>query len=375
MIFIRAIRKSTTIGIISFLFFILACSCYLLVMPEDEPDTATLGDMSGWDSILCGLFKTRNDCMLSRDFDTLETIFLTDESTGRWAFENEIVRSDYLHGWSGKQGVEFLNIESKITILRCRAVGRGYAFYVLSADEYSYAYKDDTSSVNTFRFGAYHSIDLIPGDEAGTWVISREWYDDPWAKVFSAYDGVDEITRYIAAGLPTDISDIDQKRMTAVAYADAYCGAASDGENGYSYNKKYTNYNSLGGDCANFASQVLFEGGGFKKNITWNYKSGKGSWAWIKAQGLKDYLIYSGKGSYIATGKYEKVYKYACKLLPGDMVVYARKGKITHVSIVTGLDSKGCPLVNSHNLDRYRVPWDIGWNTSDITFYLIRVHY
>jgi hypothetical protein len=375
MVFIKVIRKSAAIGLALLVLFILACTCYLLAMSENAQNTAATGDSYDWDSVIGGLFKTRNDCVLSGDFDTLKTIFLMDENTGQWAFENEILRSDYLHGWSEKQGVAFLSIKSKIKILRSKAVGRGYAFYLLSSNEYAYAYQDDMNTVNMFRFGTYHSIDIIPGAKEGTWVISREWYDDPMAKTFLSYDDVDEITQNITSHPPKDISDIDEKRLSAVAYADAYCGAASDGQNGYSYNKNYTNYNPLGGNCANFASQVLYEGGGFKKNLVWNYKDGKGSWAWIKAQGFRDYLVYGGKGSQIAKGKYENVYKYAYELLPGDMVVYAKKGKIAHVSIVTGLDSKGCPLVNSHNLDRYRVPWDIGWNTENITFYLIRVHY
>jgi len=57
-----------------------------------------------------------------------------------------------------------------------------------------------------------------------------------------------------------------------VEYADRYCGAAADEQYGYSYNKKYKNYNPLGGDCANFASQILYEGGKFKQTGAWRYE-------------------------------------------------------------------------------------------------------
>ena len=137
----------------------------------------------------------------------------------------------------------------------------------------------------------------------------------------------------------------------------------------------YTDYNPQGGDCANFASQVLFEGGGFRKTTSWNYANGKGNYNWLKAGGLKRFLLYSGRASQIAAGSYASVYKAAYKLLPGDIIAYAEDGKITHVSVVTGVDSKGYPLVNCHNVDRYRVPWDIGWNKTDVKFYLLRVHY
>ena len=54
-----------------------------------------------------------------------------------------------------------------------------------------------------------------------------------------------------------------------------------------------------GGDCANFASQILHEGAGFKKNSVWNYAGKDGTKAWLNAQGFKNYLISSGRASYI----------------------------------------------------------------------------
>ena len=52
---------------------------------------------------------------------------------------------------------------------------------------------------------------------------------------------------------------LDNRRIKAIEYADEYCGAASIAEYEYKYNKKYRDYNPQGGDCANFASQILFE--------------------------------------------------------------------------------------------------------------------
>ena len=77
----------------------------------------------------------------------------------------------------------------------------------------------------------------------------------------------------------------------------------------------------------------------------------------------------------ICKGKYENIYKEAFKLRPGDFVAYEDKGKITHISTVTGLDSKGYPLVTCHNADRLLVPYDLGWSNSNIVFHLIHVNY
>ena len=74
-------------------------------------------------------------------------------------------------------------------------------------------------------------------------------------------------------------------------------------------------------------------------------------------------------------GSYEEVYKEAYKLRPGDIVGYEKNGRITHVSTVTGLDSRGYPLVTCHNTDRLLVPWDLGWSDKKIGFHLIKVNY
>ena len=115
------------------------------------------------------------------------------------------------------------------------------------------------------------------------------------------------------------------------------------------------------------------------KNIdilgVWNYCNKSATGAWINAQGFKNYLINSGRGSYIAKGYYCDTYKAAFNLRPGDIVAYEKKGRITHVSTVTGLDSKGYPLVTCHNTDRMLVPYDLGWSNSNIKFHFIDVHY
>ena len=165
-------------------------------------------------------------------------------------------------------------------------------------------------------------------------------------------------------------------RAKAVEYADRYCGAVWDRDDGYKYNPKYTNYASLGGDCANFASQVLGDknAGGLKMGGPWLYKNGKGSAAWVNAGSFTSHLLYSGKGRLVAKGKYDSVLGASKQLQPGDIVAYEKKGDIVHVSIVTAKDSKGTLLVNSHTNDRYHVPWDLGWGANDVRFWLVKIN-
>ncbi len=208
-----------------------------------------------------------------------------------------------------------------------------------------------------------------------SWVIVREWYTDPFADSLHL-DQIKSkpITEFILNQNKRDITNLNERRKSALEYMDKYCGAAGDDEYDFKYNDKYKNYNSLGGDCANFASQILYEGGSFRKNYTWNYEK-DGSRAWVNAQGFKDYMLYSGRASRIDYGSYDNIYKASYKMLPGDFVAYEKNGKITHISVVSGVDSKGYTLVNSHNTDRYKVPWDLGWSDKGIRFWLIHVHY
>ncbi|WP_373000117.1 amidase domain-containing protein, partial [Lutispora sp.] len=265
-------------------------------------------------------------------------------------------------------------INPKVVIKNVKNDEERVSVNLLCNTEYKYVYEDKPDEVNTSRIGTYHVLELVKKNDL--WLISKEWYNDPFADSLKLDNiKVDSIKEFILSQGPRDLSDIGERRKGAVEYADRYCGAASEEQYGYQYNKKYRNYNSQGGDCANFASQILHEGGKFKKNYSWNYDKNGATRAWLNAQGFKDYMISSGRASLIAYGSYEKVYKASYKLLPGDFVAYEKKGKVTHISVVTGADSRGYSLVTCHNTDRNRVPWDLGWSNSNIRFWLVRVHF
>lgn len=318
-------------------------------------------------------FKIRNKTILSENTKQLESLYNIKSKYGRWAYEHEVKKMKYLHIWEEKQGIKFISVVSTPIIRWSKKIDTGYKINLLVSTEYKYVYEDEPKKVNSFRIGAYHYMRILEKDEY--FKISTEWYNDPFADSLKLNEErSDSIKEFIKNKEKRDFSNLNTRRIKAVEYADKFVGAADDGSNDYKYNPKYKNYNPLGGDCANFASQVLHEGGQFRKNYTWNYVR-DGSKSWVNAQGFKNYMLYSGRSSVIAYGTYDQVYKLSFKLLPGDFVAYVKKGKVTHISVVTGADSKGYSLVNCHNTDRYRVPWDLGWSDKGIKFYLIRVHY
>ncbi|ABR49823.1 conserved hypothetical protein [Alkaliphilus metalliredigens QYMF] len=320
------------------------------------------------------IFQLRNQALIEYNTDMLASLYNQEVRNGLWAYEHELTKLKYLHNWSDKQAIEFKEIDSHIVIRSFNQKNDGFSLNLLVSTAYTYTYKDTPQIHNSFRIGAYHSLDLMPHEE--DWVITREWYTDPFADSLHLDEiKSQEIQQVILSGETKDLSDLNQRRVNALAYANQYAGAASLPEYDFQYNSKYRNYNPEGGNCANFASQILYEGGGFKKNRTWNYERGAGSSAWINAHSFNSYMLSSGRASTIARGAYDEILKVSYKLLPGDYIAYEKKGKVTHISVVTGLDSKGYILVNSNNSDRYQVPWDLGWSDKSIKFHLVHVHY
>lgn len=320
------------------------------------------------------IFQNRNKAILNGDLEFIESIFDKNTKYGTWAYEYEEKKVKYIRSWAQKQGIKFINITPKVMIKSIKGGGKNFSVYLVCNTEYQYIYEGDNEEGNCSRIGAYHTINLSNRD--GVWIITKEWYNDPFADSLDL-DNIkaDAISQYILAQDERDFSNLNERRLKAVEYADMYCGAASEEQYGYKYNNKYRDYNPQGGDCANFASQVLFEGGKFRKNSAWNYDSKGATGSWLNADKFKNYMVNSGRASVIAYGDYEKVFKASYKLLPGDFVAYEKKGDITHISVVTDADSKGYALVSCHNTDRNRVPWDLGWSNKKIKFWLVRVHY
>lgn len=324
-------------------------------------------------SIVENIFETRNKAILSKDLDSIQSLYATDTRNGKWAYEYEQRKVQYINNWAEKQGIKFVDIIPKVLIKRSKIGDKKCSFSILCNTEYRYIYPSQPELINSSRIGTYHIFQLTQKND--TWMITKEWYTDPFADSLSLESiKVDAIKEYIASQPPRDISNISERRKGAKEYAEKYCGAATIEEYGFKYNKKYRDFNPQGGDCANFASQILNEGAKFKETSAWNYDKGDASGPWVNAGKFTYYMLNSGRASVIAKGNYEKVYKESYKLLPGDFIAYEKKGDITHVSVVTGVDSKGYSLVTCHNSDRNNVPWDLGWSDKKIKFWLIRVN-
>ena len=324
--------------------------------------------------ILEQIFKHRNQCIENLDAESLKSSYNLKIKVSLWAYESEAQKIKYFKNWCDKQAITFDRIESTIKVRKVKEKEKDlYGILCFNCTAFTYNYVDQPKTPNTFYLGTSHYINLKK--EGDHYIITKEWYTDPFADSLHLKTlKTDDIRNYIANHKMPEYTP-DERTQKAIHYAHKYCGVNPIPELIFKYNKDYKNFNPDGGDCANFASQILYEGGGFRKNAIWNYCSREGTKAWVNAQSFKNYMVNSGRAGYIARGTYQEVYKDAYQLRPGDFVAYEKKGKITHISTVTGLDSKGYPLVTCHNTDRLLVPYDLGWSNKGIRFHLINVYY
>ena len=343
------------------------------------------------------IYKKRCESFTSLDLKSLEDYFDTSHKYGEWSLAHEIKRIKYLNDWSYNRGIKFTNVASSLKFKKISPTKKGVRVSLDEVYKFDYEYKsDETPTKNSFGVSIQHTVDLVKKDDG--WIIFTDWYTDCFEDALKSYsadtDNLDKQTSPPKYNINSCSKNYEPNyegkynRIKAIEYADKYCGIPWASGNDLKHNKKYKNFTGAGGDCTNYVSQVLGdkEAGGLPFDGTWycryhKYGGGEGSKAWVNADAFRNYLIYSGKGNLIKKGSFEDLIKpndnYSCgiieKLELGDMICYALGSNIDHFAIVTGWDSHGYPLVNSHTTDRYRVPWDLGWGDKNIFFHLIHI--
>ena len=208
---------------------------------------------------------------------------------------------------------------------------------------------DDSSAINATAYGYNFSLKLNC-DRKGKWQIAsiddtdqnfnwmeeeaeyslqaQEEYGDP-LRAFSE-DGEKEM---MAA---TATVTYNYNVSSAIAYADKYC---------INYNSAYNSYKGRGGDCANFVSQCLFNGG-FPQDSTW-YKH---SVAWINV--MKQIAHFKKYGSFMNANN--------GNILTGNPIYFDWNGDGTydHATICVGRNNSGVPILDSHTKDLYHATWN-----------------
>ncbi|GIP31658.1 amidase domain-containing protein [Paenibacillus sp. J2TS4] len=331
------------------------------------------------ESFIGRLFDERAQMLIHSTSEALDEYYLTAEATGKQALKLEKQRTEYVQAWADKRLLTFNEAESRVRIVRLNVSGNQARVSLVQSLKLSYAYNAKPDQPQHFGIGTRHVLTLRQKD--GHWKVTREWYLDPLTEnpklipeLEPTQNGVPFFrTDGVSTSSPNSNS-IGYQRERAVEYANKYAGIAWGAGNNNRYNQKYRDYAHLGGDCTNFASQVIGdpeEGGGLKMTSRWRYRYNVGgNEGWVRTDSFKNFLLYSGYGQLVARGTFEAVTTRTDKhpdgafasIQPGDLIAYEMNGDVDHFSIVVGFDDYGYPLVNSHSADRYRVPFDLGWD-------------
>lgn len=311
------------------------------------------------------IFARRAQLLLGeKEAPSIESDYMVGRTAARWALEHEKGKVKYVQQWVKNRGVRMVEVNPQIQLKRLNKTDEKVRFYVTQSLGLGYSYPGE-QTVNRFGVGSRHIIDLR--HQGGRWVISLEWYSDPLGEEREVPAVALPSERFLLMAEPP-VPVAGRKpydREGAVKYADTYCGIALGCGNDNRYNTRYRDYTGEGGNCSNFASQVLRNGGGMRIPLH------------AQVSSLVGHLRGIGRASVNFRGKFQVGWSKALqtgqfpKLVDkGDLIAYQLKGKMAHVSVVTAFDSRRYPMVNSHTIDRYHVPFDLGWDRSTIYWFV-----
>ncbi|HHY45416.1 MAG TPA: amidase domain-containing protein [Firmicutes bacterium] len=344
----------------------------------------------------CKMLQERFRVLVDGQAEDLKRNYDIESEPGLWSWEREAARTEYLHAWAKDRGLKIIETKARIEVDGVSPESSGSVWVELT-EHAQYTYAPGSSEgpagegegapswTHTFGSRAVHVLELVLC--GGEWKIRRDWYSDPIGEEYHLppckYPAIPEdppgsdTAQVIEDGRPRENGKYD--RQAAMEYAVRYAGVPVIEGSG-KYSPDYRVYTFAGGDCANFASQVLLAGG-LKQGYGWHYTS-EGSASWVRGEDLIWHLLSTGRAEKLYSGTYAGAVKHtpehphgAVSLLePGDLIGYETKGQICHVAVVVGKDPAGYVTIASHTSDRLFFPWDVGWNDNTV-FWLIKITY
>lgn len=346
------------------------------------PNTLTLVgplDQGAVQNMATHLIQQEDTATLSGNVKLLDGLFVHTSGVPNVAQQAALERLAYIADWAKARRVRFDNVTVNVRADQVRWVSPTQV--QLNGPDmarYQYHHLVGNPAVSWFGLGVYHAYSFKEVD--GRWYIQLDHFIDP----------LNQDTRLDGAAVPAVIHVKPEFRTNrppspgakrAIEYATQFCGAAPGCGNQGRYHPSYEDFKANGGDCSNFISQVLLAGG-FSENRqwAWNSESGKTT-TWVNADHLAEYLRRSGRATLYAAGTLPTLLQRdqngvdpLSRIRLGDLIGYYERGRVVHFAIVVGFDPDGYPLVISHSADRYRVPWDLGWD-KNTRFLLCHIHY
>jgi hypothetical protein len=345
------------------------------------------------------MLRQRFETLLDGNTERLRDNYVVETISGEWAWEKELARVEYLRKWLSERGLALSGASAWFEIDDASSYRPGrFRLEITEHAVYQYVRSGVApvaASMPVHRSGSrtVHVLEVVWGN-AG-WRIEYDWYIDPLGEAPGEPARGAVPIDSAPKGSGTGPSSLDERsadappsggttarrydREKAVAYAVAHSGVRSV-PGGGRYNRAYQVYSYEGGDCANFVSQVL-SAGSVTQGYGW-FHDREGSVSWTCSDELVWYLLASGRGERVFRGSFAAAVQPSEGSLrgpvgflqPGDVIAYEPGGEIKHVAVVTGFDPSGWPVIASHTADRLFFPWDLGWGSRTV-FWFIHVVY
>lgn len=285
--------------------------------------------------------------------------------------KNQINRAEGFQSFEKRGALEFTNVEIASTIKEILAQSEEeLTLQVYEWTSISYLASFEAEVEDVMGYGVYHEMTFTLNN--GEYELVNDSFDERFITGVCSTDyatavEVNEPEPCLVEEMLS--ADLEKAAVMAVSttydvnaainYANQYCGIISrdysnddgipvSGNNPGAYNPAYTYYPDA--DCANFISQCLYSGG-LTKDSAWKTYTRE----WINARALADYLTNTkGFSSYPVSTEGTNIY-------PGNPVYWINQKASSpsgHQMICTGYNSSGVPVLNGHNSDMFRVPYD-----------------
>lgn len=354
-------------------------------------DNTLTEDLSRYYSFINNYFSNRNKSLLSGDVSTLSKFYDLKDNASEYFLSYEIKRAGYLFDYAKERNMNYVDIFSETVINNFE---KDSDTVTLSVEEHyytTYNYKDN-EDLSTFSTTLNHDITLKQVDDS--FVIYGDYYKDMLNYGLNKYNypsDTQNITSksdefYIFNFLPKELGSQIYNREASVFYAKKYSGSNKlNGSLEVTNSNYYNSFNSSSNAC-NFISQCLTDkdGGNLPQDSNWYYKVSDnghtGSNTWINSKALVNHLISTNTGTKAFSGNY-KDFLHALNspskdfqdINIGDLILYEISPSNYYISIITDFDSKGYPLISSHSINRYNVPFDLGYTNDKIIYTLIHI--
>lgn len=330
--------------------------------------------------ILTQLIQREDTATMQGDRRALAALFVPDNAAAARVREQAERRLSYIQEWAKARRIAFERVQVKLRTGKTIWEGPDKVrIYAADSAQYFYHHVVGHTASQWFGLGVYHWYTIRR--VGGSWYLANDVFIDPLNQDTRLGGAAHPATLRVPPERQHKVAESPGARR-ALEYAARYCGAAPGCGNDNRYNSRFGDYNWRGGDCTDFISQVLWAGG-FPETAAWHWNNGsdEGSVAWVNAPALVGYLERTHRVTLIAEGTMPAIVEGKDgrpaplqELRVGDLIAYYERGRVVHMAIVAGFDADGYPVVMSHSADRYREPWDLGWDHTT-RFMLFHVNY